>query len=297
MKRRTLGRTGLEVTQLGFGAMEVRGPKVWGGREVGEEQADRVLNAVLDAGINFIDTAVDYGLSEERIGKYISSRRGEFYLATKCGCDPKDLGDRWETPHTWTRENLRRNIAGSLERMKTDHVDILQLHNPTPDQVRDGGLVDVLKDIQSQHLTRFIGISSTLPHLPRFVEMGVFDTFQVPYSCLQPEHHDAITLAGEAGAGVIVRGGIAKGGPESDVAVAERVGLWERAGLAELLGDMTPAELILLHTLSHPHCHTTIVGTLSVEHLAENTAAANKGPLPADLYQEVRRRVAKSVEA
>ena len=83
--KRVLGRTGLEVTPLGYGAMEVRGSRIWGGRPVTEEQADTILNAVLDAGINFIDTANDYGRSEEFIGKYLSKRRDEFYLATKCG--------------------------------------------------------------------------------------------------------------------------------------------------------------------------------------------------------------------
>ena len=78
-----------------------------------------------------------------------------------------------------------------------------------------------------------------------------------------------------SGAGVIVRGGIAEGGPESDVAVAKRAELWNAANLAELAGDMTPAELILRHTLTHPGCHTTIVGTLNPDHLAANVAAAS----------------------
>lgn len=69
MQKNLLGRTGLEVTRLGFGAMEIRGPRVWNGRPVTDSDADRILNAVLDAGINFIDTAYDYGLSEEYIGR------------------------------------------------------------------------------------------------------------------------------------------------------------------------------------------------------------------------------------
>ena len=88
MTNNTLGGTGLVVTQLGFGAMEIRGPKTWNGPDVTERQAEAILNAVLDAGINFIDTSYDYGDSEERIGKYIGSRRDEYFLATKCGCDP-----------------------------------------------------------------------------------------------------------------------------------------------------------------------------------------------------------------
>ena len=285
LKKVKLGRTGLLVTQLGFGAMELRGPKVWSGRPVADEQAERVLNAVLDAGINFIDTSPDYGSSEELIGKHISHRRREFFLATKCGCNPA------ERNHIWTRDQLLKNIRTSLERMKTDHVDILQLHNPKPEDVRAAGLVEVLRDIQAKGLARYISISTTLPHISEFLAMGAFDTMQIPYSCLQPEHHEAITQAAQKGTGIIIRGGIGMGGPGSAVPQRVPMQVWEKAGLAELCGDMEPAELILRYTLSHPHCHTTIVGTLNPDHSAKNLQAASKGPLPADLYAEIRRRV------
>jgi aryl-alcohol dehydrogenase-like predicted oxidoreductase len=86
LRTSVLGRTGLEVTRLSFGAMEIRGSRIWRGRAITDKQAETILNAVLDEGINFIDTANDYGRSEELIGKYISHRRKEFYLAKKCGC-------------------------------------------------------------------------------------------------------------------------------------------------------------------------------------------------------------------
>jgi aryl-alcohol dehydrogenase-like predicted oxidoreductase len=78
MQKRTLGRTGFEATVLGYGAMEIRGPRIWNGREVADGQAERILNAVLDAGINLIDTANDYGRSEAYIGRFISNRRDEY---------------------------------------------------------------------------------------------------------------------------------------------------------------------------------------------------------------------------
>jgi len=104
--KRELGRTGLPVTVLGYGAMELRGaPR---GRDVTEAQAETILNAALDAGINYIDTSIDYGLSEERIGRYIAHRRSEFYLASKCGClvgaTPAPPGQRGQ--HVFTRENI-----------------------------------------------------------------------------------------------------------------------------------------------------------------------------------------------
>ena len=290
---RTLGRTGLEVTQLSFGAMEIRGPKVWNGRDPSEKEAERILNAVLDAGINFIDTAGCYGLSEARIGRYISHRRSEFLVATKAGCNQVPTPDgRLDTPHIWNRETLLRNIDDSLTRMKTDHIDIWQLHNATPDQVEEGGLLDVMAEVRAQGMVRFVSISSTLPHLDTYIDSGAFDTFQIPYSMLEPEHHEVITRAADAGMGIIIRGGIAKGGPESELVRPERVDLWQAAHIADLLPvGMKPAELILRYTLSHPHCHTTIVGTLNPDHLEDNIAAAKRGPLPPDLYAELTRRI------
>ena len=289
--RKTLGRTGLNVTQLGFGAAFRPGPDGHG--SVSDETAEKTLNAVLDEGINFIDTAPDYGLSEERIGRYVSSRRNEYFLASKAGCDPVDKGGQGD--HIWTREQLLKNIEGSLKRLKTDHVDLLQLHNPRGEDVHVEELIGTLREIKSQGMTRFIGASHTLPLLDEYVATGAFDTFQIPYSCLEPQHHDAISRAAKAGAGIIVRGGIGYGGPEADVLGNVRVDLWEQAGLQELCGAMKPAEFILRYTITHPHCHTTIVGTSSIDHLRDNVAAMAKGPLPDDLYDEVRCRVAAVV--
>lgn len=298
MKKNILGRTSLEVTQLGFGAMELRGPKGTksrSGRKLTEEQSEGILNAVLDAGINFIDTSVDYGLSEERIGRYISSRRGEYYLATKCGCNPQDMGDHIATAHVWTSENLFRNIHGSLERMQTDYVDVLQLHNPRPDDVRSGNLVEALGEIQSQGMTKFIGISTTLPHIFEFLAMGVFDTFQMPYSCLWAGHHEVLTQVSQTGAGLVIRSGMGLGGPDAEQPAQRNIDLWKQAKLDELCQDMKPSELILRYTLSHPHCQTAIVGTRSPDHLADNLAASAKGPLPRDLYEQVKQRILKAL--
>ena len=293
MIRKTLGRTGLEVTQLGYGSMGLRGPRTWGVRVVSEEASERFLHAVLDAGINFIDTAPDYGISEERIGKYIGSRRKEYFLATKCGCAYRQHDDHIEIMHEWKRDILARNIETSLKRMQTDHVDILQFHGGDAETLQREGLVETLFEFRDQGLVRFIGTSSSLPHLPELIALGVFDTFQIPYSCLAPQHHDLIHEAAGTGAGIILRGGIAQGGPDAEIQRPAVNDVWARAELDDVLPEgMQRAELILRYTLTHPDCHTTIVGTCNLEHLEENTAAACKGPLPPELYREIRSRVA-----
>ena len=293
MIKRKLGRTGLEVTQLGYGSMGLRGPRTWGVRVVSDEDADAFLNRVLDCGINFIDTSPDYGVAEERIGRYISSRRSEYYLATKCGCDYTQRDNHIEIDHTWKKEVIQHNIESSLKRLNTDHVDLLQFHGGDAETLQREGLIEQLQEFRRQGIVRFIGASSSLPNLPGLIELGVFDTFQIPYSCLAPGHHDLITQAAKTGAGIIIRGGIAHGGPDAEI---ERPGLndvWKQAGLDELLpSEMSRAELILRFTLSHPHCDTTIVGTANAQHLAENVAAAERGPLPHKLYDEITERVA-----
>ena len=293
MKSNILGRTGLEVSALGYGGMGIRGPRTWGVRVVDNRGADEILNAVLDAGVNFIDTSPDYGLSEERIGRFISARRDEFLLATKCGCAYTQHEDHLEIDHVWRRDVLERNIATSLQRLQTDRVDLLQFHGGDAATLEREGLIDALVDFRRQRLIRFIGASSSLPQLPALIDLGVFDTFQIPYSCLAPQHDDLITQAAESGAGVIIRGGIAHGGPDAEIQRAALNDVWSRARLDELLSPgMKRAELILRYTLTHRHCHTVIVGTCNHEHLAENLAAASRGPLPADLYEEIGRRTA-----
>ena len=193
-----LGRTGLEVTRLGFGSAI--------SRKLPDEEWGQLLGAVLDSGIKFIDTANDYGVNwdvsaEEQIGKHISGRRSEYTLATKCGCAPGG--------HVWTRENLFRGLHESLERLRTDYIDVMLLHNPTVDECEGGELVRVLEDMRQQGKGRWIGASTNLPEVATFLQWGVFDTLQLPYSALERDHEDWISRAARKGIGTIIRGGVA----------------------------------------------------------------------------------------
>ncbi len=293
MIKKTLGRTGLKVTQLGYGSMGLRGPNTWGVRVVDEANAERLLHEVLDAGINFIDTSPDYGISEERIGRYLGHRRDEFFLATKCGCDHIQHADHIEINHTWTPDTIKRNLETSLNRLKTNYFDLLQFHGGDAETLQQAGLIDLLQDFQQQGVIRHIGMSNKIPHLAPLIALGVFDTFQVPYSCLAPEHQPLISAAAETGAGIIIRGGIAHGGPEAEIRRPALDDVWAQAKLDEVLpSKMSRAEMILRFTLSHPNCDTTIVGTCNSSHLAENVRACEAGALPTELVREIQSRVA-----
>jgi aryl-alcohol dehydrogenase-like predicted oxidoreductase len=294
LPRRELGRTGVEVTTLAYGAMELRdGPR---GPEVSDAEADRVLNAVLDSGINLIDTSIDYGKSEERIGKYLAHRRDEYFLASKCGCVP---GAPQGSEHVHTAANIRAGVEHSLRLLRTDHLDLVQFHRSlTPAEFEEDGALEAVLALREEGKVRFVGVSATLPNMADQIEMGVWDAFQVPYSCLQRDHEDVIAAASAAGAGVIVRGGVARGAPTD----WDRRGyymlpgstmrdLWEQAGLDDLLDGLSRIEFTLRFTLSNPDLDTTIVGTANLAHLDSNLAMAAKGPLPGDLVAEAKRRL------
>ena len=301
----TLGRTGIDVTKLGFGAMELR-------PSMGDDGAARLLGAVLDAGITMVDTSPDYGPSEEFIGAAISHRRDEYFLASKCGCqvDPPPPPDRFPD-HVFTRRNIRAGVEQSLRRMRTDHLDLVQVHlSPSRATLEQEESVAELMALRDEGKTRFIGMSGSLPNLPDHIAMDVFEVFQIPYSALEREHEELITAAARAGAGTIIRGGVARGVPEElpshysrlpeqmragmEALIEERKTRWEDAEsrLDDLLDGMPRMEFLLRFTLSHPDMTTTIVGTSSLDHLAQNVAVARKGPLPSDVYERARQTLA-----
>jgi aryl-alcohol dehydrogenase-like predicted oxidoreductase len=280
--------------------MELRGqPR---GPAISNDEAGRVLGAVLDSGINLIDTSVDYGNSEELIGRYVGHRRDEYFLASKCGC-PLSVAPDATPPyqHDYSPGNVRAGIEQSLRRLGTDRLDLVQVHmSPSQAQMEAEHTVETLQSIRDEGKVRFIGMSGILPNLPDHIAMGVFEVFQIPYSAVQREHEDLITAAAGTGAGTLIRGGAARGAPAEDkawrrgpIGLDEGVGQrrWETSGVDELLDGMTPMEFVLRFTLSHPALSSTIVGTSSVDHLRANVAIAEKGPLPADLYAEAKRRL------
>ncbi|MCY3694750.1 MAG: aldo/keto reductase [Chloroflexota bacterium] len=281
-----LGQTGMRVSRLGFGTALWRSERPYWT----EESAHAVYKAALDAGIDFIDTAFDYAFAEEWIGSGLGNRYGEFALATKCGCT-NTRPTQNNSDHLWTRENFHYNIDVSLERLERESVDILQPHNPTVAEFEGGDLGRALSEIRDAGKARHIGISTTLPHLPVFLEMGIFATMQIPYSALEREHEDWITKVADSGVGTIIRGGIAQGEGDTRQPAAK----WDqfaRAGLDELRQDgESRSAFVLRFTLSHPHIHTIIVGTSRAEHLAENVAAVRSGPLSADVYAEAKARL------
>ena len=220
-----LGSTDLEVTRLGYGGLELKGPAV-DGRDLTHGEAAEVLDAVLDSGITLIDTADCYGISEETIGRHLSDRRSEYVLATKAGCH-RDAPPSGGTKDL-TREGLVYNVERSLRRLRTDHIDLLQIHTPV---VKRGNrpvlghtereeIIATLEDMRAQGKFRWLGVSTNLPHLAHFFNWGVFDAYMLPYSVFQREHEEWITKLAGLGLGTIIRSGAARGEPDHEGSVA-----------------------------------------------------------------------------
>src|SRR5947209_9531919 len=148
MEKRRLGKTDMEVSVLGFG-----------GSEIGYEQASReivaeLLNSALDAGLNVIDTAECYHNSEELIGQAVSERRNEFFLFTKCG-HPHGFGERAD----WSKDSILESVQRSLRRLKTDKLDLVQLHSCSEAELRQGEAIEALQTARNRGYTRYIGYS------------------------------------------------------------------------------------------------------------------------------------------
>ena len=297
----TLGKTRLQVSRLGYGTMELRGPQAMWGKAVTDDEARTVLNTVLDSGVNLIDTSPDYGGAEEHIGRWISHRRDEFVLASKCGCPLATAGDpRMSPPHDYSRANVRAGVEQSLRRMRTDHLDLLMVHlSPSVAVLRAEDTIAEMQALRDEGAIRFIGMSGDLPHLPEHLAMGVFDAFLLPYSALDRSHEELIGAAAAAGTGTIARGSVARPlvAPPDGLPELVRRPLAERharvaAAIPDDLADgASRMELLLRFILSRPDLHSVIVGSTRAEHVRANAAAAQKGPLSTDVYEALRDRL------
>jgi aryl-alcohol dehydrogenase-like predicted oxidoreductase len=293
---RPLWSDGPPVTFLGYGAMELRG-----GAEVhrrprplAREVAYEVLNTVLDEGITFIDTSIDYGLSEEIIGAAISARRDEFLVATKAGCPLEhrpDASAGTVLVHDFSPDHIRQGLEQSLRRLRTDHVDLLQLHaSPAPEVLEQEGTLAALVKLREEGKVRAIGISSTLPHLPAHLQITEFQAYQLPYSPFERQLEPYLAAAGERSAGVIVRGGVAQGLSRPKPAGGADVDP-KTVALDDLLdGDTVPGFLLRLQ-VSNENISTVIAGSANPDHVRSNARAVRRGPLPADTAAEAWRRL------
>jgi len=285
MEKRMLGKTGMEVSVLGFGGAEI------GFEGASREDVERLLMAALDQGLNVIDTAECYMGSEELIGKAVAHRRDDFFLFTKCG-----HGADYTIP-AWTYDEVTATIDRSLKRLKVDHVDLVQLHSCNEEILRKGDCIRALKDAKAKGKTRFIGYSGDHTDAVYAIETGEFDTLQTSVSIADQEAIElTLPKAIARNMGVIAKRPIAnaawrhKQKPENTY----HQDYWERLGELKydfINGDMEHSvEVALRFTLSVPGVHTAIVGTAKPGRWKENAKLLAAGKLSPSKFEKIRTR-------
>jgi aryl-alcohol dehydrogenase-like predicted oxidoreductase len=285
MEKRQLGKTGLQVTPLGFGGAEI------GFEGAALETVEKLLNSALDAGLNVIDTAECYVNSEEMIGKTVAHRRDDFHLFTKCGHAEGFANPDWSAPA------LLRSIDRSLKRLQTDRVDLVQLHSCSEELLRQGEVIEALRKARSAGKTRFIGYSGDGSAARYAVECGAFDTLQTSVSIADQEAIElTLPLAVKHNMGVIAKRPIANAAwktgkkPASDYHHT----YWDRLQALDypfLKGDLNASIATALRfTLAQPGVHTAIVGTTNPARWKQNAELVALGALPDAEVRAIRER-------
>ena len=286
METRRLGKTAMVVSALGFGGSEI------GYDGASPATVKKLLNEALDAGLNVIDTAECYLTSEELIGAAVGARRSDYYLFTKCG---HERG--WGQPY-WRPASLLRSVERSLKRLKTNYVDLVQLHSCAEAELREGGVIDALKRACERGHARYIGYSGDGAAALYAVECGAFDTLQTSVNIADQEALEVfLPLARTSGIGVIAKRPVANvAWHNGDRPPDDFYGhtYWERLQKLKypfLEGDLKATVVTALRfTLSVPGVHTAIVGTAKPGRFSENVAALEAGPLPQEAFDRIKAR-------
>jgi aryl-alcohol dehydrogenase-like predicted oxidoreductase len=286
IERRALGKTGLSVSVLGFGGSEI------GFQGTNPDQVGALLNGALDSGLNLIDTAECYVDSEEKIGQSVAHRRDQFLLLTKVGHE-HGLGKGAD----WSADSIARSIDRSLTRLRTDRLDLVQLHSCSAEIIARGECIDALELAKAAGKTRFIGYSGDGVDALAAVRTGRFDTLQTSINVADQQVLDgALPEAAARGMGVIAKRPIANAAWQHAQQPANNyhVEYWRR--LSELkfpfqrLAMDEAVSVALRFTLSQPGVHTAIVGTTKPGRWAQNAALLGAGPLSADELGSIRAR-------
>ena len=302
MQYRKLGNTELEVSALSLGtvALGMRygiAPKDEVKDEAGmtppsDNEAIELVHRAIDEGINFIDTARAYGRSEDVLGSALYDRRDKVVITTKLGCHDVD-GNLLQGNSL--RQHMTNSINTSLKLLRTDWVDLLMLHSATVDVMENSEAIDILKEIQTQGKTRYIGASTYGTEAPQIaIEKGV-NALQVAYNILDQRMDEIFPLAQANGVGVVVRSVFLKGvlTPRADDLPEHLAPLREKSdAVKQLAGQLTPPmnriEAALRFVLSQPNITSALVGVHTQAELEASIKVAMQEPLSEDVMNQFK---------
>jgi aryl-alcohol dehydrogenase-like predicted oxidoreductase len=273
---RQLGNTGIDVTPIGFGAMQIGDPTL------PESLVADVLHGVLDAGVALIDTARSYGLAEERIGRHLAARRDEFILSTKVGYGVEGVPD-------WSYECVARGIDAARDRLRTDVIDIVHLHSCGLDVLQHNGVLDALGHAREQGKIRAAAYSGDGAPLEFALYSGQVQSVQLSLSLCDRAGESSIAVASSRGAGVLVKRSLfglpwrAAQAP-TDPPHAEYFRRYSKLRAYWEPADWQQTALRFSTFATGVAC--CIVGGINLQHLRSNLAAVARGPLSVTELEE-----------
>jgi aryl-alcohol dehydrogenase-like predicted oxidoreductase len=308
MRYRPLGKSGLSVSEIGFGAWGIggatAGPTSYGHTD--DSTSCAALEKALDVGINFFDTSNVYGNghSERLIGKVFTKRRKDVVIATKAGFLD------YARPPDFSAESITTSVEGSLIRLNTDYIDLLQLHNPSAEWLDDNPeTLEVLARLQKMGKIRAVGVSVKGPSEAfALLDLYPFQAVQANFNMLDIRVIECGLMKKliEVDAGLIARtpmsfgflSGVLTGEetfpPEDHRSrwPREQIRLWVEGasalhGCCAELSNSPPYEVALRYCLSYPEVSTAIVGMLTSQEVVVNAIASHHGPLSADSCNKV----------
>ena len=249
MDKRRLGRSAIEVSPIGFGSFKI-------GRNTGVKYPDaydlpnddavaRLIDGLLDLGINYIDTAPAYGLSEERLGAVLSGRRGDIVLSTKVG----ETFENGRSTYDFSAEGIRASVQRSLQRLRTETIDIVFIHSDGNDMriMAETDAVPTLTALRDEGVVRAIGLSGKTVEGAR-AALSWSDVLMVEYNDHDRAHAGVIAEAAQHGVGIVVKKGLSSG--------------------------RLAAEPAIRFVLGTGGVDSLVVGSLSLEHIRDNVTVA-----------------------
>lgn len=293
---RRLGRTNLQVSVVGFGSLSI------GLASTEQQSVTRLLNQALDRGLNIIDTAECYGHPDKNhaeilIGNAIGSRRDEYVLSSKVGHENGHFGQGSD----WSSASIHRTIDRSLERLKTDHLDIVHLHGCSVEVLRAGEVIEALKKARQAGKIRFLAYAGSGDRVRYAIESDEFDVVQLTLNVFEQNAiDDLLPLARKQDIGVIAKRPIGNAvwrfpeRPEWEW-YAEYWDLIKPLDYPFFKGDALTdpgpegaAGMALRFLTSTPGVHTAIVGTTSPGRWTQNNDNVTAGLLSAEQYGAIR---------
>ena len=289
MEKVTFGKTGLQVSRLGFGAAPI------GYLQTERQRVAQIVDLLLSSGVNFIDTAASYPGSEAALGEILANRRDQVVIVSKCGSTLADVPGA-----AWSAQLTAGTVDRSLRNLKTDHLDVMLLHSCDLQTLKKGEALDALVKAREAGKIRFVGYSgdneaaayaATLPDVA-VIETSVSVADQANLRLVLP-------AARKNNIGVIAKRPVANAAwrtPEQQQGLYRNYAQTYHDRLKQMKlnpsdlgfsGDDAWPDLALRFTLSHAGVHTAIIGTTNPDNARANIAYANRGPLPQDVVKKI----------